>query len=152
MIVFISGSASGIGKAIAEKFLREGAEVWGFDIRESAISHPRYHHRIHDIRDGELSGLPGPEIVIGNAGTIEEADAIDVNLKGNIRFAGHFLESPKLRSVLFITSASARNGAEFPLYVASKAGLVGYMKNLALTLAKRGGIKGKIRGRSSDRP
>ena len=76
--------------------------------------------------------------MIGNAGTIEEADAIDVNLKGNIRFAGHFLESPKLRSVLFITSASARNGAEFPLYVASKAGLVGYMKNLALTLAKRG--------------
>ena len=138
MIVFISGSASGIGKAIAEKFLREGAEVWGFDIRESAISHPRYHHRIHDIRDGELSELPAPEIVIGNAGTIEEADAIDVNLKGNIRFAGHFLESPKLRSVLFITSASARNGAEFPLYVASKAGLVGYMKNLALTLAKRG--------------
>ena len=34
--------------------------------------------------------------------------------------------------------ASARNGAEFPQYVASKAGIVGYMKNLALALAPRG--------------
>ena len=40
--------------------------------------------------------------------------------------------------MLFIASASARNGAEFPQYVASKAGLVGYMKNLALALAPRG--------------
>ena len=61
-----------------------------------------------------------------------------MNLTGAIRFAEAFLGSPKLRSVLFIASASARNGAEFPMYVASKAGLVGYMKNLALRLAKRG--------------
>ena len=40
--------------------------------------------------------------------------------------------------MLFIASASARNGAEFPYYVASKAGLVGYMKNLALQMAPRG--------------
>ena len=138
MNVFVSGSTGGIGKAIAEKFLREGAEVWGFDVLESALDHPDYHHVIHDVRDGELPELPAPAIVVSSAGTIEEADAIDVNLKGNIRFVGHFLESPSLRSVLFIASASARNGAEFPLYVASKAGIVGYMKNLALTLAKRG--------------
>ena len=42
-----------------------------------------------------------------------------------------------LRSVLFIASASARNGAEFARYVASKAGIIGYMKNLALSLAPR---------------
>ena len=46
--------------------------------------------------------------------------------------------SPALKSVLFVASASARNGAEFPYYVASKAGLVGYMKKLALDLSKRG--------------
>ena len=82
--------------------------------------------------------LPPPEILINNAGTQDEAEAIDVNLTGTIRFAERFADCPALRSVLFIASASARNGAEFPLYVASKAGLVGYMKNLALRLAKRG--------------
>ena len=138
MRAFVSGSASGIGLAIAERFLKEGAEVWGFDIAESPVRHPDYHHVIHDVRGGDFPELPEPEIVVSSAGTIEEADAIDVNLKGNIRFVERFLESAALRSVLFIASASARNGAEFPLYVASKAGLVGYMKNLALRLAKRG--------------
>jgi NAD(P)-dependent dehydrogenase (short-subunit alcohol dehydrogenase family) len=94
---------------------------------------------IHDVRDGELpQDLPDPEVLICNAGTLEEADAIDVNLLGTMRFAEHFVDSPALRSILFVASASARNGAEFPRYVASKAGIVGYMKNLALAVAKRG--------------
>ncbi len=138
MRVFVSGSASGIGLAIAERFLREGGEVWGFDLSESPVTHPRYHHLRHDVREDVRAELPDPEILVNSAGTIEEADAIDVNLKGTIRFTERFLDSPALRSVLFIASASARNGAEFPLYVASKAGLVGYMKNLALRLAARG--------------
>ena len=138
MTVFVSGSASGIGLAIAERFLNAGAEVWGFDVAECPIDHPNYRHILHDVRDGAFPALPEPEIVVSCAGTIEEADAIDVNLKGSIRFVESFLDSSVLRSVLFIASASARNGAEFPLYVASKAGLVGYMKNLALRLAKRG--------------
>ena len=144
MIVFLSGSSSGIGHATAQKFLSEGAEVIGFDILGSSINHPCYRHIIHDIRDSDLPALPSPEIVINSAGTINEEEAIDVNLKGVIRFVGNFLESPVLRSVLFIASASARNGSEFPLYVASKAGIIGYMKNLALNLAKRGIICNSI--------
>ena len=76
------------------------------------------------LRDGDVIGIGVKQL--------------HVNLKGTIRFTERFLESPALRSVLFIASASARNGAEFPFYVASKAGLVGYMKNLALKLAERG--------------
>ena len=138
MNVIVSGSSSGIGKAIAEKFLREGHWVFGFDLSESRIEHPRYRHVVRDIREAAAEGLPAPHILINNAGTLEEQDAIDVNLTGTIRFTEQFLGSPALRSVLFIASASARNGAEFPYYVASKAGLVGYMKNLALSAAKRG--------------
>ena len=139
----ISGTSSGIGLAIAKKFLNEGHEVFGFDIAQGAISHPAYRHFIHDVRDRELPCSPlndgiMPDIVISNAGTTEEADAIEVNLNGAIRFAERFIDSPELSSVLFIASASARNGAEFPYYVASKAGLVGYMKYLAGKLAKRG--------------
>lgn len=138
MKIVISGTGRGIGKAIAERFIAAGDTVFGFDTRESAIEHPSYRHFVFDIVRDEPSEPIEPDILINNAGTLEERDALAVNLEGNIRFTELFKESPSLRSVLFIASASARNGAEFPYYVASKAGIVGYMKNLALALSKRG--------------
>ena len=138
MNVLITGTASGIGKAMAERFLQMGHTVYGLDLQESSIDYDNYHHLIWDIRNAETPEIPQPEILINNAGTIDEAEALDVNLAATIRFTERFTRSERLKSVLFIASASARNGAEFPYYVASKAGLVGYMKNLALTLAKRG--------------
>ena len=138
MRILITGTSGGIGRAIAERFLNEGHEVWGVDRQGSALSHPAYHHVVSDIRDAAALALPQPEVLICNAGTLDEQTAISVNLEGTMAFTERFLESQTLKSVLFIASASARNGAEFPRYVASKAGLVGYMKNLALTLARRG--------------
>ena len=138
MNIVISGSSRGIGRAIALRFLQEGHKVYGFDTGESSIDHPGYEHFLHDIRNDGFPEVPDADIIINNAGTFEEEDAIDVNLKGTIRFTEHFTESGSLKSVLFIASASARNGSEFPYYAASKAGMVGYMKNTALNLAKRG--------------
>ena len=138
MKAVVSGSSSGIGLAIAQRYLREGLEVWGYDLADSAIDHPAYHHTVCDIADPDMPAIPDAGIVVSCAGTIDEERAIDINLRANIAFTERFIASTELHSVLFIASASARNGAEFPMYVASKAGLVGYMKNLALKLAKRG--------------
>jgi NAD(P)-dependent dehydrogenase (short-subunit alcohol dehydrogenase family) len=138
MNVLVTGTSQGIGKAIAARFLKEGHAVFGVDLRPAAIEHPNYTHFERDIRDERPLDIPAPEILINNAGTLEEADAIGVNLTGTIRFTERFLDSPALRSILFIASASARNGAEFPYYVASKAGIVGYMKYLANALGRRG--------------
>ena len=138
MNVLITGTSRGIGRAIAERFLTEGHAVFGVDLCPAAIEHPRYTHFVRDIRDDSPFDVPAPEILINNAGTLDESDAIDVNLTGTIRFTERFLSAPALRSILFIASASARNGAEFPYYVASKAGIVGYMKYLANALGGRG--------------
>ena len=141
MRIVISGASGGIGAAMARKFLEAGYEVFGFDVLPAALSDDRYTHRILDVRDpipAEEAAHIAPHVVVVSAGTIDEADAISVNLEGAIRFTEAFLGSPALTSVLFVASASARNGAEFPLYVASKAGLVGYMKYLANDLGKRG--------------
>lgn len=138
MNIVVSGASSGIGRAIALRFLSEGHRVFGFDLAPSSIDHPDYTHVQQDIRDPLPASAPAAEILVCCAGTIEEKDALAVNLEGTIRFAEAFVPGSGLRSVVFIASASARNGAEFPLYVASKAGLVGYMKNLAVRLAPRG--------------
>ena len=50
MRVLITGTSSGIGKAIAEKFLKEGFDVTGFDRKEASISQDSYTHFCLDIR------------------------------------------------------------------------------------------------------
>ena len=137
MNVLVTGASRGIGLAAVQKYLREGHAVWGVDLGPAALEHPAYTHVRGDIRTLTVA-VPDLHILINNAGTLAEEDALAVNLAGTMAFTERHLDSPALRSVLFVASASARNGAEFPRYVASKAGLVGYMKNLALALSKRG--------------
>ncbi|MBO4407388.1 MAG: SDR family oxidoreductase [Clostridia bacterium] len=138
MKTVVTGASGGIGGAVAREFLAKGHEVFGVDIRESGISDPRYRHFLVDLRKRDYPDLPDPEILIYAAGTQEEEEAFAVNLEGTVAFHEKYEACPSLRSVLFIASASARNGSEFPRYAASKAGVVGYMKNRALALAKRG--------------
>lgn len=141
MNVVISGTSSGIGLALARKFLQEGHSVFGFDKAPGVLDSPSYCHFIHDVCSEQLpcdATSLSPDILINNAGTQDDQDAIKVNLEGAICFTELFLNAPSLKSILFIASASARNGSEFPRYVASKAGLVGYMKNIALNYASRG--------------
>ncbi len=140
MRILVTGTSRGIGRAAAERFLSLGHEVFGLDVLPSSIDHPRYRHDIADVRAKESLPDVGPlEILFCNAGVQREGEEIAVNLTGAINVAETYAAgNPALRSVLFNASASAVSGQEFPGYVASKAGLVGYMRNLAIRLAPRG--------------
>lgn len=138
MKVLITGTSKGIGMAIAQKFLVCGHDVIGMDILPSTIQNERYNHIQSSICGGQLPQIEGVEILINNAGVQDSGRDIDVNLKGSIAITEKYAMQPSIKSVLFIASASARTGAEFPEYVASKGGMVAYMKNVALRIAKYG--------------
>ena len=135
MNILITGTTQGIGRAIAVKFLAEGHTVFGIDRLEGSIDHPSYIHYTCDIRDKDhLPALQDVEILINNAGTQNEED-IDINLKALIHMTETYGVQPAIKSILHIGSASAHTGAEFPLYCASKGGILAYTKNVAMRVA-----------------
>ena len=137
MNIFISGSSRGIGKAVAERFLKDGHRVVGFDILKSSIQHPDYEHHLVDVAD--KFSFPqiacSANIVISNAGVQNSGKDIEVNLKGSIYFVEKYAFQPSIQSVLLVSSASAHSGAEFPEYSASKGGVNSFTKALAKELA-----------------
>lgn len=143
MKVLITGTSRGIGLACVKKYIEMGHEVIGFDVNDSSFSAPAYMHMIVDIT-GELPDIDGVEVLINNAGIQEGPVVIDVNLKATIAVTEKYAFQDRIRSVLFMASSSASNGAEFPEYAASKGGVVTYMKNTALRLAKYGATSNSI--------
>ena len=138
MKVLITGTSQGIGKAIAELFLKQGHSVIGFDRQPQSIEAPSYTHYCLDVRDRDsMPEINDVEILINNAGTQNEDD-IDINLKALIHITERYAIQPSIKSVLNIGSASAHTGAEFPEYCASKGGVLAYTKNVAMRVAPYG--------------
>ena len=100
MKVLITGTSQGIGKAIAEAFLKEGHTVIGLDKREKSIEHSEYTHFVCDItKNEEYPNVDGVEILINNAGVQNEND-IDVNLKALISITEKYGVQEKIKSIL----------------------------------------------------
>lgn len=138
MKILITGTSQGIGKAIAELFLKKNHEVIGIDRKEAGIEHRSYTHYQLDVRDyDKLPDIRGIHILINNAGTQNEDD-IDINLKALIHVTEKYGVQDQIRSILNIGSASAHTGSEFPEYCASKGGVLAYTKNVAMRVAKFG--------------
>lgn len=144
MKILITGTTQGIGKAIALKFLQQGHTVIGIDKQHSSIDHKNYTHHCADIYLDELPNILDVEVLVNNAGEQDSGNDIDVNLKGTIKVTEKYAIQSKIKSVVFIASASARSGAEFPEYAASKGGMVAYMKNVALRIARFGATSNSL--------
>lgn len=146
MKILITGTSRGIGRATAIKFLNSGDDIFGIDIQKNTISDDsslkntnRYTHFSVDIcKKSSLPEIKDVEILVNNAGNQSGTeDDINVNLFGTMNVTKKYAFQPKIKSVLFNASVSALTGNEFSEYVASKAGIVGYMKNCAITLANK---------------
>ena len=145
MKVLVSGSSSGIGLSVAKYFLEQGFEVYGLDLNESKIDNQNYHHLVCDIKlKNSLPNIEGINYLFNNAGLQNSEDDISNNLVGTINVTEKYGLQKDIKSILFNASASSQSGFEFPNYVASKAGIVGYMKYVATQVAKYGATANSI--------
>lgn len=137
-MIVITGTSFGIGRAIAEKFLKENYKVVGLDMCNSHIDNDNYTHIQVDITDKEaLPDITNVEVLINNAGTQNQNDIVN-NLVGTINVTEKYGIQKNIKSVLMVSSASALTGAEFPEYCASKGGMNAYGKNVAHRIAQWG--------------
>ena len=145
MTILVTGSSSGIGLKTDQYFLNKGFDVIGLDLLPPQINHQKYRHfAVNIAKKEQLPDINNIDYIFNNAGLQNCSDDIDNNLKGTINVTEKYAFLPGVKSVLFNASASAHSGFEFPEYVASKAGIIGYMKNVAVRLAKTGATANSI--------
>ena len=159
--VFITASSGGIGKAVAEGFLREGASVIVNGRKESRLEsvllelRSRYGEEreaaIKDAADRIKDYVPHIDIAVGNLGTGKPVTEdkfdlkewrcmLDMNLLSAVSLIRNTrnLFSENGGSIIVMASLAAhdRIGAP-PAYAASKAGLVSLVKYAAPILIKQ---------------
>ena len=140
MNVLITGTSKGIGKATALLFLENGFNVIGLDKLPAPKELKAYltytHYKVDVSKKDKLPDLPEINILINNAGEQGSSDDIKNNLYSAIYVTEKYGIQKNIQAILFNASVSAHTGFEFPEYVASKGGLLPYMKNVASRVAK----------------
>lgn len=162
--VIVSAGGSGIGRAIVEGFVSQGAQVATCDINPDFIQelksiHPNITAQLVDVGDqtavqqfcsSAIEALGGLDCLINNAGIagptlgIEDIDAVDWQACLNICLSSQFyfakacissLRQSGDASITNLSSAAGKHGFAYRTpYAAAKWGVIGLTKSLAIEL------------------
>jgi uncharacterized oxidoreductase len=164
--VLVTGGATGIGLAIAERFLEAGSDVIICGRRESAlreaqVKHPRLHTRVCDLADASqrvaladwaVREHPTLDVLVNNAGIQHRLDLtqgadwphlhreIATNFEAHVHLA--MLLIPHLRAQRQPAIVNVTSGLAFvpraavPVYSATKAAMRSFTVSLRTQLSK----------------
>lgn len=124
MKVLITGTSCGVGRAAAVKFLAEGHEVVGLDVKDPTIHHENYTHYVSDVSVADsLPDVTGINYLVNNAGIVTPQKlAIDVNLIGYINIIEKYGNDNALKSIINVGSTASIKGYDNIRYCASQGG------------------------------
>jgi len=154
----VSGGGSGIGLAIAHALQREGLRVIVTGRSEEKLAQTGFDHAIMDVCDrhsiDEALGKIGHcDVFIANAGAAKTApalktqketwdDMLAVNLTGVFNCAQAavpaMIDNGWGRFIAVASTASVKGYAYSAAYAAAKHGVLGWIRSLAIELAKTG--------------
>ncbi len=159
-VALVTGGSAGIGRAICERLLGEGATVISLDRAAGTLDHPRLHAIEVDLFDrgataqvaAEVARRFAPTTVVHNAGTIRAAalaevqlDDLDALVELHLGSAIALVQSalPAMRAarsgrIVLISSRAALGLPTRTVYSATKAGLIGMARTWALELGPEG--------------
>lgn len=150
----VTGSSSGIGAAVAQALLAEGARVTGFDRAPPSISAPGFRAvsvRLDDAAatTAALAGIGAVDALVHAAGVLRvgalgglDAEAGSLMWRLHVDAAIRLCDAlaPGMRAgarIVLIGSRAALGAAGRSQYAASKAALVGLARSWAKELAAR---------------
>ena len=159
-VALVTGGSAGIGRAICERLLGEGATVVSLDRAPGTIDHPRLHAVVVDLADrgatahaaDDVARRFAPTTVVHNAGAILAASLAHVQLGdldalvelhlGSaiviVQAALPAMRAAKFGRVVMISSRAALGLPTRTVYSATKAGLIGMARTWALELGPEG--------------
>jgi 3-oxoacyl-[acyl-carrier protein] reductase len=166
-VALVVGGAGGIGAAIAEAFVREGARVMIADLDHNAVGHVAEEIAASgavpiDVRDDEsvtaaadsvLADAGRIDILVNSAGILGESplvemsvaqwqETIDIDLTGVFRccraVVPHMVKAGSGRVINIASQLALKGGRQLTHYTAAKAGVIGLTKALALEVAPYG--------------